>query len=469
MSLRRANCLWILLSLIASLLSGSLGTKADALTMEEERKIGKQVFVEIEKGGGIAEDLTLQGFIDRVGRSLVPHAGPTPFDFRFYVVKDQNANAFAVPGGYVFTTTGLLVLAESEDEVAGVVSHEIAHVTSRHIADLIDRSKRMSLVTLAAMLAGALAGGQASQAITTSAMAAQQTMALKYTRDHETEADQNGLHTLIKTGYDPHGLVTFLNKLYKQSLASAPKIPAYLSTHPGPENRVALLESLIQIEPKPPGSPKTSEDFRWIQARAFLAEREADVAVRYFESMVRTNPQDEVELLGLGLAYRKMGRFDKSVEALQQALELAPQDLVLSEELAVTYFFSGKLDQAIQTLESLPVVSGGGTAASNDPLALYYLGRAYQEKGNLPKALPLLREVQRERPDFIEVYLHLGSIYRRMDDPGLSHFYFGKHFRFRGDGGNALLHFRTALQWLKQGSPERAEAEREIKELTEVQ
>jgi len=232
--------------------------------MEEERKIGKQVFVEIEKGGGIAEDLTLQGFIDRVGRSLVPHAGPTPFDFRFYVVKDQNANAFAVPGGYVFTTTGLLVLAESEDEVAGVVSHEIAHVTSRHIADLIDRSKRMSLVTLAAMLAGALAGGQASQAITTSAMAAQQTMALKYTRDHETEADQNGLHTLIKTGYDPHGLVTFLNKLYKQSLASAPKIPAYLSTHPGPENRVALLESLIQIEPKPPGSPKTSEDFRGI-------------------------------------------------------------------------------------------------------------------------------------------------------------------------------------------------------------
>ena len=166
MSLRRANCLWILLSLIGLLLFGSLGTRADALTMEEERKIGKQVFVEIEKGGGIAEDLTLQDFVDRVGRSLLAYVGSTPFDFRFYVVKDQNANAFAVPGGYVFITTGLLVLAENENEVAGVISHEIAHVTSRHIADLIDRSKRMSLVTLAAMLAGALVGGPASQAIT---------------------------------------------------------------------------------------------------------------------------------------------------------------------------------------------------------------------------------------------------------------------------------------------------------------
>ena len=469
MSLGRASYLWTLVIFIASLLYGSLGTNADALTMEEERQLGRQVFVEIERNGGMAKDLTLQDFIDRVGRALAPHVATTPFDLRFYVVTDQNANAFAIPGGYIFTTTGLLVLAESEDEVAGVISHEIAHVTSRHIADLMDRSKRMSLVSLAAMLAGALVGGPASGTIATGAMAAQQAMSLKYTRDHETEADQNGLHTLIKSGYDPQGLVTFLTKLQKQSLAAAPKIPPYLSTHPGAENRIALLESLIQIEPKPPGPPRLSKDFRWIQARAFLVEREADVAVRYFESMVRTHPEDPVGRVGLGLAYRKMGRFDKSVEALEKARALSPQDLDLSKELGVTYFFSGKLDQAIQTLESSSSVSEGGAAASNDLLTLYYLGRAYQEKGDLPKALPLLLNVQRARPDFVEVYLHLGSIYRRMDNPGLSHFYFGKHFRFRGDGGNALLHFRTALQWLNQGSPERAEAQREIKELTENQ
>jgi len=467
MNLRRASFLWILSSLIGSLLFGTLGTKANALTMEEERKLGREVFIAIERGGGMSEDLTLQDFVDRVGRSLVSYVGSTPFDFRFYVVKDQNPNAFAVPGGYVFITTGLLVLAENEDEVAGVISHEIAHVTSRHIADMMDRSKRMSLVSLAAMLAGVLVGGPASQTIATSAMAAQQAMALKYTRDHEIEADQKGLHTLTKSGYDAHGLMTFLNKMYKQSLAWAPKIPPYLLTHPAIENRLALLESLIQIEPTLPGPPKPVQDFRWIRARAFVTEREADVAVRYFESMVRTDPQDGVGLFGLGLAYRKMGRFDKSVEALEQVQALAPQDLALSEELAITYFFSGKLDRAIQTLESSSSIPEGGTAASNDLLALYYLGRAYQEKGDLPKALLLLMKVQRMRPDFVEVYLHLGSIYRRMNDPGLSHFYFGKHFRYKGEGENALLHFRTALQWLNQGSPERAEAQREIKELTE--
>ena len=191
------------------------------------------------------------------------------------------------------------------------------------------------------------------------------------------------------------------------------------------------------------------------------------MAVKYFESMVKSNGEDVVSLVALALAYNKMGRFDKSVEALQRASSLAPDEIEITRALGVAYFLSGKLNPSIETLEPLSSSEGKEMSRRDDLVSLYYLGRAYQEKGEFGKALPALLKVQREAPAFAEVYLHLGSVYGRTGEKGLSHFYFGKHFKFKGDGKNALLHFRTALQWLDKGSPEAAEAQREIKELTE--
>jgi tetratricopeptide (TPR) repeat protein len=109
-----------------------------------------------------------------------------------------------------------------------------------------------------------------------------------------------------------------------------------------------------------------------------------------------------------------------------------------------------------------------GSTSFNDLASLYYLGRSYQEKGNFSNALPLFQRIQREMPEFMDVYLNLGSVYGRMDQKGLSHFYFGKNFKLRGDKNNALLHFRTALKLLEKGVPEREEAQKEVKELTET-
>jgi tetratricopeptide (TPR) repeat protein len=122
------------------------------------------------------------------------------------------------------------------------------------------------------------------------------------------------------------------------------------------------------------------------------------------------------------------------------------------------------VDQAIENLEA--VRSTSGADQNNDLMTLYYLGRGYQEKGDFAQALPLLMKVQKERPEFIDIYYHLGSVYGRMGQKGLSHFYFGKHFKLRWEKNNALLHFRTAIDLLERGSPEREEAQREIKELT---
>jgi tetratricopeptide (TPR) repeat protein len=262
-------------------------------------------------------------------------------------------------------------------------------------------------------------------------------------------------------------MITFMNKKLRMSLELAPQIPTYLSTHPETENRISLLENLLQITQKPSGPFRTIPNFKEIQVKAFVEEREPHVTVTHFQSLIDANPNHSEGYYGLGLAYRKMGRLDKSTEALQYAHSLAPKDFNISRELGIVYFLSGKVDQAIENLEAIR--STPGADQHNDLSILYYLGRGYQEKGDFVRALPLLLKVQKEKPEFIDVYYHLGSVYGRIGQKGLSHFYCGKHFKLKWERNNALLHFRTAIDWLERGSPEREEAQREIKELTSPQ
>jgi predicted Zn-dependent protease len=453
--------------LILLSLFGSFARDAYALTTAEEKKLGKQVLFEIQRKANIVTDLAIQGFVEKLGYSILDQVGPTPFEFKFYVINAVDPNAFAIPGGYIFVTTGLIVLADSEQEIAGVLSHEIAHVTHRHVAQMIEKSKRLSIASMIAILAAMLAGrgGAGSQAGAAMAMALPEALALKYTRDMETDADQTGLNYLIKAGYDPNGLIFFLNKIYKFSLASAPTIPPYLLTHPAIEDRVSLLENLLLTGSKPTGPFRRVGNFRRIHTKALAEEREPQVGINYFQALIDANPNHLDGYYGLGLVYRKMGRLDKSVEVLEHAHSLGPDDLEISRDLGVSCFLSGRVDQAIENLEA--VRSTSGVDKNNDLMTLYYLGRAYQEKGDFAKALPLLLKVRMERPEFIDVYYHLGSVYGRMGQKGFSHLYFGKHFRMKGQKDNALLHFRAAFDWLDRGSPEREEAYQEIKELTE--
>jgi beta-barrel assembly-enhancing protease len=450
--------------LFGSFIGGAFG-----LTTEEEKKLGKQVLLEIEGKVGMVRDLTLQNTIEKVGYSLVDQVGPTPFEFRFFVINAPDPNAFAIPGGYIFVTTGLIVLAENEQEMAAVLSHEISHVTARHVSQMIEKAKRLNIASMVAILAAMLAGGggAGSQAGATMAMATAEALALKYTREMEVDADQNSLPYLIRAGYDPNGMITFLNKIMRMSLALAPKIPAYLSTHPAIEDRLSLLENLLQITQRPSGPFRTIPNFKRIQIKAFVEEREPHVAVTHFQSFIDANPKDLDGYYGLGLAYRKMGRLDKSVETLQRATSFAPNDLDILKERGVVYFLSGRLDQAMEDLEAVRSKTSTGAGQNNDLFTLYYLGRTYQEKGELSKALPLFLKVKKGAPFFIDVHFNLGSIYGRMDQKGLSHFCFGKYFKLKGDQKNAGLHFGKAIEWLERGSPEWEEARSEVKELTQ--
>lgn len=437
------------------------------MTIEEEKRMGRKILLEMEKKVEWVRDLTLQSYLNRMGHSLAAQAGPTPFGLKFYLIKGTDPNAYAIPGGHIVLTTGLLVSTENEQELAGVISHEIAHVMARHVAQLIERSKRLNIASMAAIIAGVLlgGGGKASEAAAMTAMAATEALTLKYTREMEVEADQNGLNYAIRAGYDPNGLIAFMNKIYKLSLTSGPRVPTYLSTHPAIEDRIALMENLLQAGFRPTGPFKKFEPYRKIQAKAFVEEREPHVVVNHFHSLVDSNPKDADAYYGLGLAYRKMGRLDKSTEAFQSGHSLVSDDRDLLRELGITFFLSGKMDQAIRNLEAVQSLQRDSGDRHEDLLGLYYLGRCYQEKGDFLRALPIFQKIRDSFPEWMDVYHNLGSVYGRMGQKGLSHFNFAKHFKLKGDNRNALLHYRTSLDWLERGSPEREEAQREIKEL----
>ena len=190
------------------------------LTTNEEKELGKKLMLYVKQNLVLIEDPSIINYVDKIGRNIVAQLPFPPFDFNFYVVKEDVYNAFAAPAGHVFINSGLLAAMESEEELAGILGHEIAHVLCRHISEQIERSKKIGLATLAGVLAGIFLGGSADAAgaITTSSIAAGQSLTLKYSRENEKEADQVGLKYLTKAGYCSEGLLKMLQKIRTKRL-----------------------------------------------------------------------------------------------------------------------------------------------------------------------------------------------------------------------------------------------------------
>ena len=429
----------------AILIFNSLTAHA-SLSVEKEKEMGRRLVLQIEKELEIIREPAVQRYVDRIGERIVSQIGHTPYDFRYHVVKSPDPNAFAIPGGHIFLASGLIIMASSEDEVAGVVSHEVSHIKARHIAQRIERAKKLNLVTMAGILAGVIIGGKATGAMTAGSVAAGQAMALKYSREDEREADQLGFQYLIKAGYDGWGMVSFLRKLHRMNLLSPGTPPGYLSTHPGTEDRISYLMERLRDFPERT-LQGNGKGLRRVQAKLFVEEREPQSAIRHFQAILKGKPADLDGLYGLALAYKKMGRIDLAIGELERARHLSPGDGEVLRELGICYFLNGKLDDAVSLLRESLVIHPG------DILSLYYMGRAYQEKGNLEASLDSYLRAKEINPDIVDLYYSLAMVYGKRGDRCNSHRNFSTYFDKKGEVRNALIHLRRALQYcsMKEG------------------
>ncbi len=215
------------------------------ITLEPQQEIalGLQSVPQMtQQYGGLFPDQKLQNLVDNVGQRLVNNsiARETPYQFDFHLLRDPNTiNAFALPGGQVFITYGLLKRLSNEDQLAGVLGHEIGHVVGRHSAERIAK-QNLTQGIVNGVLVGSDGGAGTAQTV---AMIGNM-INMKYGRDDELESDNLGVRFMIKAGYDPEQMIGVM-KVLKQA-AGGRKIPEFQSTHPDPDNRIAKIKEAIK-------------------------------------------------------------------------------------------------------------------------------------------------------------------------------------------------------------------------------
>lgn len=256
-----------------------------AITPADERRLGERIMREIRRDPAYLDDAEVIDYANSLGGRLTTRSDATRQEFDFFVIRDPQINAFALPGGFIGIHTGLLLAAQSESEVAGVVAHEIAHVTQRHIARMIGQQSQSQLMSLAAMAVAILAARSNSQ-IAEAAMAFGQAgvaqSQLNFTRDNEREADRVGVQLLDTSGFDPRGMAAFFERLQRATRVYEGGAPSYLRTHPLTFERIGDIQN--RVENMPYRQVPDGLDFQLIRAK-LRAENDAPrEAVAFFES-----------------------------------------------------------------------------------------------------------------------------------------------------------------------------------------
>lgn len=219
------------------------------ITPRQERQIGLQIMRQIRADPSYLNDAEIAGYLNNLGNRLISSSNEARPDqsFEFFALRDPSINAFALPGGFMGFNSGLIIAAQSESELAGVMAHEIAHVTQKHLARMISGQQHIGLITSLAALALAILASrsnpQAGQAVLATAQAGMIQSRLNFTRKHEKEADRIGFHILQKAGFDPNGMAVFFERLQNAGRYHENGAPSYLRTHPLTYERIADIQN----------------------------------------------------------------------------------------------------------------------------------------------------------------------------------------------------------------------------------
>ncbi len=429
------------------------------ITIPEEEKIGKQVLQELSSKVEFIQDIELVTYINSIGNLLTKKGLEiSPFNFRFYLIKEDSFNAFSVPGGYIFINSGIFESIESEDELAGIMAHEMAHNVCRHIARKLENIKKMQIAITAATLAAILlGGGKAGEAVSVTSSALAETKLLFYSRADEEEADRTGFQILTKAGYNPWGMVKIMEKLSQKSNFAIEVSYRYLFTHPLPQERVSYLIDLANKFRFSNYSPTIiSSDpyyFKRLVIKANIISKDpADLVLRYREEL--KTKEDPWLRYSLALALAQQRFFKDGVSEMEEALKGLPSKPYFLLDLAEIYFNSGDYQSALVILEKIE--NFVGTERAFEKIVYlkhqYLKARAFAETPQVFHAYEIFNKLKEEKmlendPYF---YFYFGKVCSKINKDGEAHFYFGKYFELRGDYKTAYFHYKKALSFLSE-------------------
>lgn len=374
-------------------------------TLKDEKELGEKFNVMIRSRMPLVQDTEVvdyvKGIVDRLAKTMPPQ----PFPFTVSVIRHNAVNAFACPGGYIFVHTGLLLAMENESEVAGVIAHEMAHVTQRHIARRIESSQVISLLSVIGMLAGAFLGGDAGAAAVTGSAAAGQAAMLNYSRNDEREADQVGMNFLTKAGYVPQGMVSAFEILSRRQWLMGSTVPTYLSTHPGLAERIKDMSVRVGRLPAAQQNKK-DDNKRFLRVQALVRARYSDPqsAQQAFAKQL-TGPGKCTALMGMGILASRQNRINDATGYFDQALACAPEDQLIVREAGRYHYTKGNKNRGAALLQKAVSMN------RNDVLALYYYARNLGDMGKSDEAVEIARQILLKVPDDGEVHEFIARLY----------------------------------------------------------
>lgn len=435
-----------------------LGDVSDSLVTEpQERAIGKRIMLDVRGDRAYVEDPELNAYIAALGNRLVTAArGATNDnrrDFEFFILNDDTINAFALLGGFVGFHSGLILASRTESELAGVMGHEISHVTQRHAARGAMGQRSGGILQLAALAAAILAArsgstsaGQATEAAIVGSQALAIQNQLDYTRDFEREADRIGIQLMMNAGFDPQGMVGFFDRLLRANRHNEGKAPGYLRTHPLTTERIADMQNRIdQLNNEGERALRAyveSPEYKMAQAKLRIMSLGNNEAVTYFRAAIaeRTVLRNRADVYGLAMALSRARDFAGAEQELS-AIRLSPATHPWIENLsAEIQLQKGQYDAAVTTYQT-----AGKRFPDSRALALGLIDAHFQS-GKIDVALGLANERLKRNPDDAKLHELAAKCYERMGKKMAQHRAIGEAYYRRGNLVGAVEQLEIALK-----------------------
>jgi len=401
----------------------------------DEQKLGLEIMRKLRERGAVLEDVQITQYLNSIGQSIVTYANHNGAPYTFFMVRDSGINAFALPYNFIGINAGLLLATQREDELAGVIAHEIAHVSQRHIIRAIADMKRLSLPMAAAMLAGAALAASGSsaagQAAMVGSMAASTQHQISFTRANEQEADRIGMQLLAKAGFDPQGMTDFFAKLERLSRREARnQIPEMLLTHPRPESRAADTQNRIPMPRIRRAGPRDRQAYALAKARTrVLVTEDTHTLIRELKTrLTRGDFVDETAArYAYALALRQAGHYHDAQQQIARLLRTHPDRLAFRIEAAEIALAKGDRARAWRLFEA-----AGRLYPDDFTLAMHY-GSALTTEGDPKRAMQLLQPHLRRHPNDPQLYATYAQAAQRAGDRAATHATMAEYYYLSGE------------------------------------
>jgi predicted Zn-dependent protease len=412
------------------------------ISPKQDKELGAYFMRQIRQAGMVLDDEEATSYLEALGHKLAIHSENPGFGFTFFLVDDASINAFAGPGGYIGANVGLFLAAESESELAGVMAHEIAHITQRHLARAFQAQERMSLPTTAAILAAILIGATTDPAAGAAAMTAASAAGIQhqinFTRANEKEADRVGIQTLADAGFDPYGMPMFFERLQKNSKLYGTRPPEFLSTHPVTINRIS--EASARAETYPKVKEYTNLDFLLLQAKLrvnnFDNPKQVLADVRRYEG--NSGGKSAVEQYEFALLLSKNEQHSEALPIMQKLQRNDPDRITYRLALARILRASGQEREALDVYkDSLNLYPGETTVILPYTTTL-------MAAGETDRAYSLLTEITSNNPSDPQIYKLLAQAAGATSHPVQTHTAMSQYYFLNGYTNQAIEQLKLA-------------------------